>query len=872
MKKRILAAVLTVVMACSMFAAISIAAPSTVTVKYDSFGETIPWGGWLSALNFGNEGEASFTSVVNPERKNVLQCYKDKWLGHNGQPAVDINDAQAFTNAMMTYVPDATATNPGPSYTNGKTVWQYMQEDYGAKIHALDAGKWQAYDLWNTKVRIPVTEGVRSYTYTPADAQTEYTVDSYQKAIDALKVYLQYANETNVFKEPEDMGRFAAQNARWEALNTAINELQLAPTATPVVDLHGVTPAPGVDDKYGAPFTQIALDRYNMIDMPSVLIHPEVVAFGTALRDGIAAGKSEREIAVPSELQHYGQKTLLDAWDLGFRNIAGVQNGNKAWADQVMKHEAFWPAGKVVIDPAQIYYKADGYKRVWDQYVIARDDAASKASSTAAYAACMKLARLIPLLEVAQLPFTPEQKVAFDNLNTYIPFYNARLERMLLDETKASPEYKAYADYCAEANKYVALDWVNGTSDPAAYPSVETLYALCAKDANGGHLEETWQAVRLVAGIDAKGWDHVVYGKLQEYKNSGLYTEASLAEVEDEYWYWARLYRDDRNNTDAMAKEALDAMEALLVLKPVDPKPVNELKFKGASLALQSSIGVQFKADVALLDEYTDIYAEFTVGGFTTKVTEYTIEGNRIIFDYRKLKPCQIVDDIHAVIYGTFNGKVYTGEVNYGVHTYVTNMLNKSAGVPEKAAFRTLLVDLMKYAAASQVYTNYKVDTLATALLTPEQLAEGTQGMPELVSVTDPNFKVIDAPSTFIKSASLNLRDSVRLAFSVEATDLTGLEVQLVVSGVTYTIPASEFTPDAKGRENRYDIVFDKLNAAAMRNTVDVTLVRDGVAVSNTLRYSIESYAAKYATRGDALADLCIAVMHYGDSAKAYVG
>ena len=57
-----------------------------------------------------------------------------------------------------------------------------------------------------------------------------------------------------------------------------------------------------------------------------------------------------------------------------------------------------------------------------------------------------------------------------------------------------------------------------------------------------------------------------------------------------------------------------------------------------------------------------------------------------------------------------------------------------------------------------------------------------------------------------------------------------------------------------------------------MRDTVYVTVYRDGIAVSNTITYSIESYA--YAKRNDsntALTDLLIAMMKYGDSAARYI-
>ena len=57
-----------------------------------------------------------------------------------------------------------------------------------------------------------------------------------------------------------------------------------------------------------------------------------------------------------------------------------------------------------------------------------------------------------------------------------------------------------------------------------------------------------------------------------------------------------------------------------------------------------------------------------------------------------------------------------------------------------------------------------------------------------------------------------------------------------------------------------------------MSDDVFVTAYRDGVAVSNTIRYSIESYASKNITDTTYpyLAELVDAMMKYGDSANAF--
>ena len=57
-----------------------------------------------------------------------------------------------------------------------------------------------------------------------------------------------------------------------------------------------------------------------------------------------------------------------------------------------------------------------------------------------------------------------------------------------------------------------------------------------------------------------------------------------------------------------------------------------------------------------------------------------------------------------------------------------------------------------------------------------------------------------------------------------------------------------------------------------MSETVYLTVYKNGVAVSNTLSYSIESYAySKQTSTDENLTNLLEAMMKYGNSAYAYV-
>ena len=65
---------------------------------------------------------------------------------------------------------------------------------------------------------------------------------------------------------------------------------------------------------------------------------------------------------------------------------------------------------------------------------------------------------------------------------------------------------------------------------------------------------------------------------------------------------------------------------------------------------------------------------------------------------------------------------------------------------------------------------------------------------------------------------------------------------------------------------------FDGYNASQMSDAVYVTAYIGDTAVSNTLRYSIESYAASKMGENTELTELLCAMMKYGDAAAAFAG
>ena len=309
------------------------------------------------------------------------------------------------------------------------------------------------------------------------------------------------------------------------------------------------------------------------------------------------------------------------------------------------------------------------------------------------------------------------------------------------------------------------------------------------------------------------------------------------------------------------------------MLDHVDDYPMikwKELKFSGASLTLYDNLTINYKVSKAFFEEngYENPYVKFVFNGEEKIVDKYTIVDDKYVFDFSDIAPNQMSDTISATLYAEFNGIEFASETKeYSVATYCYSMLEKCSA-DEYAEFRTLLVDLLNYGEKSQIYTDYNIDDLVMRALTAEQKAWGTSVVPEFTSVMDKEYAVIDNPTVIWKGAGLNLQDSVTIRFKIAAESIDGLTIKVTTANKTWKIPSSEF----KTTDGGYYIYFDGLNAGQMREPIYLTVYDGETAVSNTVCYSIESYA--YSKKDDAdekLVDLINAMMKYGDSAYSYI-
>ena len=245
------------------------------------------------------------------------------------------------------------------------------------------------------------------------------------------------------------------------------------------------------------------------------------------------------------------------------------------------------------------------------------------------------------------------------------------------------------------------------------------------------------------------------------------------------------------------------------------------LRRRGNALSLESSITLATYITKDVVDYYDEVYAEFTRNGKTEKVypSGKTLTSNSIvycIFDYTGISPQALGDDVSITFYGVKDGVTYNGNAyKYSAIDYIKSTLNKPTS---SAKLKTLLVDLVYYGEACQVYQNYKTDNLLTDILTDEQKALRSTADLNLTNIKNASYETCE--NRLVKfGTALRLNNSVEIAIPLNMTNVTldDLSFKVKIGSRTLTYTYAE-NPDnfEKGKDGYWYFYFDGVYANQM--------------------------------------------------------
>ena len=298
----------------------------------------------------------------------------------------------------------------------------------------------------------------------------------------------------------------------------------------------------------------------------------------------------------------------------------------------------------------------------------------------------------------------------------------------------------------------------------------------------------------------------------------------------------------------------------------VTPDERNDLNFTQYSVSLSDGLEMNFVADSYVLATkgYTDLMATFEINGQKFTVKDYKVK-NGYIFTLENIRPDWIHENITVTLTATLNGETVTSiPKTYSITNYCRTLLSYPT-TGEK--LKTLLVDILNYGSAAQVYTKNDADQLANSGLSSAELALAT-AYKDAISQKKLTDEPTESKATWT-GAAVYLRDSVRLKMRFNSSVSSDLAVLVKFDGQTWIVDQSEMTKD----NGDYLFFFDEIMPNDMRKPVEMVVTENGVAISKKITYSVQSYVANAVAQNsdENLVGMLKAMLAYADGASAYM-
>ena len=212
---------------------------------------------------------------------------------------------------------------------------------------------------------------------------------------------------------------------------------------------------------------------------------------------------------------------------------------------------------------------------------------------------------------------------------------------------------------------------------------------------------------------------------------------------------------------------------------------------------------------------------------------------------------------------------VYGPEYIRSVKGYAENQLSKDSF---PAAGKTLLVNLLNYGAAAQKFTNYNTGNLANSTLTAQQKGYALTDMGTLKNVKNFHATTISNPTAEWTAASLVLGNSIQISATFTADSIKGKTILVRNNENNYTETIGENDIEHVSGD-KYRVVYKSLYSFQTSDTISFTVMQNGKAVSDTMTYSVSSYAKSMLSSQSTpavISELLTAMMLYGKAAEAF--
>jgi hypothetical protein len=221
----------------------------------------------------------------------------------------------------------------------------------------------------------------------------------------------------------------------------------------------------------------------------------------------------------------------------------------------------------------------------------------------------------------------------------------------------------------------------------------------------------------------------------------------------------------------------------------------------------------------------------------------------------------------------TKGGVEYISQTDsYSVAAYAYTALNQNTD----SKMLALCANLLRYGAEAQSYKKYRTDALVDAAMTETHRSYLWDTAALNFTTTDKKLGDLANPTITWVGKTLDLGSKVGVKYVFNTKNYTGnlADLSMKISyldskGVAQTVTLTG--AQAYGSTGtQYSFTFYGLLASELRTVLDAAIFQGETQLSETLRYSAETYA--YNTRGNVLEPLCRALFAYSDSALIFFG
>ncbi len=338
-----------------------------------------------------------------------------------------------------------------------------------------------------------------------------------------------------------------------------------------------------------------------------------------------------------------------------------------------------------------------------------------------------------------------------------------------------------------------------------------------------------------------------------------------------------------QNKTAYRSENALDPQAETTVFIAEDRLPEkntivtfrNALKLNCAYMQIGESLTMSFGVKKELFTEagYSEPSVRFTFTEREETVTAYSVTDENYVFDFRGVCPQQMGDTIEIELRALYQGEEIVYTTSYSAGQYLYGLLGLFAPENDTSVYaeklRTLAADLLLYGTASQNYVSYRTDSPVSAGMTETQLGWATSAAPEYTDVRNARYETIPEPSATWKSITLNLNNNLNYKIKLASDeDVSTLKLAVYKGSVKKAeISGADFRKDGA----YYSVTVPGILLSEIRDTFLFTVYKGDEIVSNTLSYSVTSYAySKRNTEDGKLADIVEKIVKCGDSALAF--